>query len=76
MPYAAVVETLPSLSYDNLIDLLSLVAAEIKERKAEFDAEKDETDYLLSTDANRAHLMRSIQQAERGELVSVLEAQF
>lgn len=74
MPYSAVVETLPTLSYDNLLDLLSLVAKAIKERSGEAAA-KDETEYLLSTPANREHLMRSIRQAERGELVAIPEAQ-
>ena len=35
MPYSAVIQEIPSLSYDNLIDLLSLVTEAIKTRKAE-----------------------------------------
>lgn len=39
--------------------------------KITVDAEMDTTEYLLSNPANREHLMRSIEQARRGEVIEV-----
>ncbi|PIY04759.1 MAG: hypothetical protein COZ21_05745 [Bacteroidetes bacterium CG_4_10_14_3_um_filter_31_20] len=35
------------------------------------EEEQDETEYLLQSDANRNMLLKSIKQAERGELIKV-----
>ncbi len=39
--------------------------------KITVDADMDTTEYLLSNPANREHLLRSIEQAERGEVIHV-----
>lgn len=55
------------------VDLLNAIKLVFKNKEIEISVSEasDDTEYLLSSDANKEHLMKSIQQLEEGKGVTM-----
>lgn len=61
----------PELAEGTVVEIIILVEQDVEATSEEPSAPQDTTEYLLSTEANRHHLMRAIQQVEANtDLVS------